>query len=65
MTVGRQRTAFHFPNGTSFVPLFYVDEQADIFPVAAYASAFPAACRSERFRSRPVIVAVAGREEVS
>ncbi len=36
MTVGRQRTAFHFPDGASFVPLFYVDEQADIFPVTEW-----------------------------
>lgn len=36
MTVGRQRTAFHFPGGASFVPLFYVDDQADIFPVTEW-----------------------------
>lgn len=36
MTVGRQRTAFHFPGGVSFVPMFYVDKQPDIFPVTEY-----------------------------
>lgn len=33
MTVGRERSAFHFSDGSSQIPMFIMEKHADIFPV--------------------------------
>ncbi len=36
MTVGRERRAFHFSDGSAQVPLFVMEKHADIFPVTEW-----------------------------
>lgn len=36
MTVGRERSAFHFSDGSSQIPMFVMEKHADVFPVTEW-----------------------------